>query len=161
MGDRKTGDPNRWCWCVPQSESVHGPYESRDECIADAKEYVGDVGVNGLRRARIEIGHPRDIVPEEYAATAWSVDDILEQMEYNASDAGCGFDDSIFELAESKKGDAGAALEAMLKEWARQWVVCDHWMMGGPFEEIEIEVPVATEPPHGTARHFAFKPPKW
>ena len=115
MRERKEG----WCWARSKDcEAWHGMFASREEALAgaiaaptDPDEGDGSLWVASYR-------YPE---PEDYVCSGGEVDDLLEGMEERANDDGCyGGEDPLFEC---DRAAAGAALEALLKDWARKYIM--------------------------------------
>lgn len=111
--------PDGWAWCIDGAESAHGPFPTRAEAIADAAKH-------GDGRA-IVIGTVRWAVPSEHVQK--TADDMLEDMELQASDNDFGFaDGDVFDLRTADSLErANQELGEFLRRWADRWFVGTAW----------------------------------
>ena len=109
-------DKQEWGWMLEGGEHAHGPCESRDAALVDARRYLGQgetvtvvlgtcdyIGVSGF------IGG--------------DVDDVLTQMDESVYDnTGLQSEDPVFDIPTEKVDAAQKALDAALLKWAEEWV---------------------------------------
>lgn len=93
------------------SEGWHGPYGTREEAEAAAREDEHEY-----------VCEARWISPGKVAAQAIDMDDICERMD--ETDFICGtFDEPIFEVTlPDRRAEAKAALEGILSDWAEKYL---------------------------------------
>jgi len=123
----------KWGWMVPDAEYVHGPFDTRDAAIEDARRELDNPPGESTK---IVLGHCRFANPVEAVKVVADLDAVLERMDEYARDNDFGFyDDNVFEPVD--ESGAVIALRAALEDWARQWVESSVWTL----DEVEtIEV---------------------
>jgi len=116
MAMRKEG----WCWATSQdAEMWRGQFSTREEAIAFAlaEPPEPDEWSDGLWVAPYHYPEPEDYVSFDASC---DIERLLEEMEERANDDGAyNGNDQLFECDQKA---AGAALEALLKAWAREHV---------------------------------------
>lgn len=123
-----------WAWMREHDEFAHGPFKTKEEALANAKE-----AMQGYSSKKIHIGEV------EYANPAlhlWDdVDRHLEEMDQSASDNGFAWcEDSIFEVKDMAK--AQEALTELMEKWAEEYVTSDKWSLIDS-EVVDLEAPNA------------------
>lgn len=127
----RSEDEELWGW-VPHvdSESVDGPFASREEAVAHGR--TSDEGPGWVARCA-------RILPEEWVGTARcsDLDALLEEMEESLeNEAWAAFDDPTFEVKEGKVAEAQAALAEALQEWAEEWLHANgRFVVRGDYEK--------------------------
>jgi hypothetical protein len=115
----------QWSWRPDgPGTSLRGEFGSRDEAIADAREYYGPD-----EPARVLVGILCPLEPAE--CVSGDVDWLLEAMDEAAE---IDVDDQIFYAAPG----AQQALDAALKNWARKYVFTDIEHVTRDEEEIVL-----------------------
>jgi len=118
-------DATKWGWMWDGDEDAHGPFDSREEALADANAKLVDIG--DAFSATVMLGHCRYADPVD--SIDMEVDHVLDMMDQRAGENDFGwYDDEIFE-AKGTKVDAQKALTACLEGWAREWVETSVWTL--------------------------------
>ena len=122
-------DTRKWGWSEVGAERCHGPFETREDAIADAR-----FGLDPPSK-RITLGRCRFLDPMTYLP---DLDEFLERLEERASDDDFNIFDGeeIWEVNGSKL-DAEAALQTALQEWAAKYLKSAHWLIEDT-EELEL-----------------------
>jgi len=117
-----------WAWKVEWGERAHGPFKTKEEAIADAKDYYP--------------AEPNDCPSLMLGKVVWpdpgehvqcDVDDLMERADENAYDAGCWCDDDELYVLKGLQEEAQKDLNELLAAWARKWLSPSKWT----FEELE------------------------
>lgn len=131
------GTPNhgpvvQFCWEYPGGDGpLHGPYDTLEECLKDARDYLHPGIKVKIKVGRVEYLKPAEFVPSD-------LDDVFEGMEQLVLDnTDIAFEDPIFEPKESREKSEEALREAMRK-WANEHVKCIGWRMVAA-REMELE----------------------
>jgi len=114
-----------WAWRF-DGGTAHGPFDSRDEALADAYHHI-----DGDRRT-VLLGQVRDLRPEDHVVGAVDMESILEAMDERVE---LDYDDAIF---EANGPDARVALEAVLRTWAQKYVTTNVGWTTTDEEDIEL-----------------------
>jgi hypothetical protein len=125
-------DKTEWCYAKKSERHAHGPFDSREEAIEDAREYYSGDGV-----FTIELGHPRYANVDECIPT--DAADLVERMDEYAADNDFPGDDPIFEIDQKDLKQADAELQELLKAWAKKWVCSNGCWVLDDTEEVEIQ----------------------
>lgn len=126
-----TSEP-KWGWMQDGAENTHGPFDTRDAALADARREMEDQGT-------VVLGHCRFADPGTYVPTLAEIGERLDQSAY---DNEFGFsDDTVFDEACPFTGihDHKACVkqaEDELAAWARRWFSSDAWTL----DEVETIV---------------------
>lgn len=120
----ETTDRTKWAWMDddPYADSAMGPFDSREDAIADARGTYPEGG-------KVRIGHVEWFDPAEWL----HLDDLHERLEEIAYDNGWGFDEP---LAEPRPG-----AEEALKLWATKYLRPCYWRITGPYEYVDLRRP--------------------
>ena len=120
-----------WCWARSnEAEAWRGQFATREEAIAFAlaEPPEPDEWSEELWIAPYRYPEPEDYVCVDSFA---EVEDRLEAMEERAIDDGASGGEDLFEC--DQKG--GAALEALLKAWAREHVTATAYAVDSEMAE--------------------------
>lgn len=124
-------DDQKWSWMEKGSEYAHGPYDTKEEALKEAEEYLNPEGEIKILIGRCNYAKPSDWVPDD-------LDDILEKMDECACDNEFHFcDDVIFEIDPDKKEEAHEVLVSFMKVWADKYIHSSVWNTDGE-EEVTI-----------------------
>jgi hypothetical protein len=137
-----------WCWSSLGADRAHGPFPTREDCIAGARrELIGDEARGPGAQVCISVGQVKYARPEDWVEV--DLDALLETAETLAADNDFGFaEDCIFEIKDEKGAEED--LRALLAGWARKWVTSSYWVMDDPVEEVVLVAGVLS--PGGEAR---------
>jgi len=110
-----------WAWMREYDEFAHGPFKTKDEALANARE-----ALQGYSPKKIHIGEVEYATP---ATHVWDdVDRHLEEMDQSAGDNGFAWcDDEIFVVKDKVK--AQEALTKLMEQWAEEYVTSDKWSL--------------------------------
>jgi len=103
-----------WCWRETGSDVAQGPFSSKDEAVEDARRSSG--------KDEVWIGNCAYPDPASTAATAITLDHMLEMMEERAYNDEFAFDDSIFDIKIERSKQAEEALAKALGDWATEFI---------------------------------------
>lgn len=125
------GRMDEWAWTKLDRDWVHGPFNTREEAIADAKSCYGP-----SERVMIAVGHVRYPDPSDYVMD--SIYDHLESMDDAAINDEFSFcEDPPFDIPAKDLKDAQTDLTERLKAWASRWVDGQCWVLD-EVERLEV-----------------------
>lgn len=137
-------DTRPWCWTADHYEGAYGPFATRAEALADARErFAGQPG-------RVTLGRCAYLDPAAFVDQ--DLDSLLDDIDDEACEdgwggiAGLGPDEHLVAIrggggggdGETQRRAAGEALNAALRAWARAWLVSDCWNIDGPTEDVTL-----------------------
>jgi hypothetical protein len=127
--EAKMTDNRKWCWREKNSEIAHGPFDSKEETIEEAKAHLSSCNIPiDVMIGRCDYAYAPNYIPDD-------LDFIQEQMEERAYDDSFSFwDDEVFDVKEG----AQEALTKLLKEWAKEYFSSSVWCCGSE-ERVELE----------------------
>lgn len=99
---------------VDGDDNCRGPFNTRKECIEDAKSYTFEDETR-----KILVGEYKVLDAKEYFT--WSAMSFVAHIEERVWDEH-GIDAKIFDVPDAKKGDAMVELDALLKAWCDKYV---------------------------------------
>jgi len=100
-----------WGWMEPDKAQGHGPFDTREEALEDAKGY----DVKEILVGRYEWIDPCEYLPDDIESLLETIDD--------AASGDLSVDDSIVEVQEIEGADAQAELREALRAWGKRWLV--------------------------------------
>jgi len=104
-------DKSKWCWV--DDDRAGYPYDTRIEAIEDF--YSDD---RNAEVTEVHIGHPEYFVPEI------DVENIIEQLQYDATDEFYGIgelaDDYLSNVKDEHKKELEIKLNAVIQKWERR-----------------------------------------
>lgn len=112
-------DNTEWAWMVTHSGKAHGPFDTREEALEDAKEHGYDGPNDGIAIGTCAWADAEDYLP--------SMDSVLEGMNECAFDGDFSFyDDAVFEVEHPSQAEKD--FNELITAWAAAHVVPRCWL---------------------------------
>jgi hypothetical protein len=120
---KKEAPKIEWGWMIRNAEHAHGPFDSREEAVEDAKDYCHNTSLDGVIYGICRWGDPKTYLPD--------MDELLDRMNEVAYDDEFGFfDDEIFDVSSKEDAkNADIELETFLRAWADRWINSNAWIL--------------------------------
>lgn len=106
-----------WGWMFLDSDRAVGPFETREEALADAGDGIGEGYGRMVRVGRVSYPEAGDFLPQ--------LDDVLDWMGESARDSGFYDDGDLFRTDRS----GAEAFVQVLKSWAEKHVEPTSWTL--------------------------------
>jgi hypothetical protein len=116
MSDKK------WAWQEAFADVAHGPFDSREDALVHAREWLG---VNGAFVATIIFGPVIWASPSQHVPC--DIEAIKEQMEESAVDDEFLSSDPVFVCCDKQK--AQSELRLLMRKWAIRHFKPDFWKL--------------------------------
>lgn len=119
----------KYGWTIDGEEHAHGPFNSVEEALEDAVEYLSDFHSElAPTEYEISVGTCQFADPAAYVPS--NMDDLLERMNEIAYDNGFCDEDDTFYVSKDQKEEAKKALDEALSAWATKYVMAEEvWLL--------------------------------
>lgn len=119
---------DKWGWMFEGHENAHGPFDTREDAITDAREQIGPDDPSEVMVGKILFAKAEDY--------SLDLDDFIEHIEERAYDNFSFLEDAVFDVLDGAKEAYNTVMEAFLNAY----VSSSYWCLGARgTETIQIE----------------------